>query len=114
MRKAESVRLKFDLDKLNDPEVIESFQAKIGGKFAPLLFEDKDIHSLTEEFSTAVVETAKEVLGKPRRIKKPLVTENILKKCDKRRELKKTKNDSKEKKDPRKTIGKQTKSLEMN
>ena len=66
------------MDKLNDPEVLESFQAKIGGKFAPLLVVDKDIQSLTEEFSSAVVETAKEVLGKPRRVKKPWVTENIL------------------------------------
>ena len=98
VRKPESVRLKFDLDKLNDPEIAESFQAKIGGKFAPLLVVDKDIQSLTEEFSSAVVETAKEVLGKPQRAKKPWVSDSILKKCDKRRELKKTKHKSEEKK----------------
>ena len=64
LKKAECVRLKFDLEKLNDPEVMESFQAKIGGKFAPLLVVDKDIQSLTEEFSLAVEEPAKRSFGK--------------------------------------------------
>ena len=55
---------------------------------------DQEIQSLTEEFNTAVVDTAKEVLGKHRPVKKPWVTTNILKKCDKRRELKKLKKKS--------------------
>ena len=29
-------RLKFDLEKLKDPNVLETFQAMIGGRFAPL------------------------------------------------------------------------------
>ena len=38
--------LKFDLEKLKDPNVLEIFQAMIGGKFAPLTvmsYEDTDI-----------------------------------------------------------------------
>ena len=46
--------------------------------FDPLLVVDKDKQSLTEEFSLAVVETAKELLRKPRRAKKPWVTDNFL------------------------------------
>ena len=60
--------------------MVETFQAKIGCKFAPLLVIDKDIQSLTEEFSSAIVETAKEVLGKPRMTDKPWVGDTILKK----------------------------------
>ena len=34
--KPKHTRLKFDLEKLKDPNVLETFQAMIGGKFAPL------------------------------------------------------------------------------
>ena len=42
-------RLKFDLEKLKDPNVLETFQATIGGKFAPLTImsnDDTDIDSM--------------------------------------------------------------------
>ena len=34
--KPKHTRLKFDLEKLTDPNVLETFQAIIGGRFAPL------------------------------------------------------------------------------
>ena len=37
MKKEGNVRMKFDLDKLQDPNIAEVFRAKKGGKFAPLL-----------------------------------------------------------------------------
>ena len=43
-------RLKFDLEKLKDPNVSETFQALIGGRFAPLTImsnEDTDLDSMT-------------------------------------------------------------------
>ena len=46
-----------------------------------------------ETFNTAIIETAKEILGKHQRPKKPWVTTEILEMCDKRRELKKNKKD---------------------
>ena len=42
-------RLKFDLEKLKDPNVLETFQAMIDGKFAPLSImdnEDTDLDSI--------------------------------------------------------------------
>ena len=73
LKKNESVRIKFDLDKLKDPEVVKIFQASIGGRFAPLMMIEQDIQDLTEKFNSAVVDTAKEVLGKHRQIKQPWV-----------------------------------------
>ena len=35
-------RIKFDLEKLKDPQVADAFQAMIGGKFAPLIVLDAD------------------------------------------------------------------------
>ena len=35
--KPKHTRLKFDLEKLKDPSVLETFQAMIGGRFAPSL-----------------------------------------------------------------------------
>ena len=106
LKKSENIRIKFDLDRLNDPEVAEEFQAKLGGRFAPLLVIDQDIQNLTENFNSAVVDTAKEVLGKQRQIKKPWVSHDILKKCDKRRVLKASKNDSEENKEEYRQLNK--------
>ena len=64
----------------------------IGGRFAPLTImsnEDININSMITTFSTAVTETASEILGKHRKNKKPLITAEILDLCDKRRELRK-------------------------
>ena len=87
--KPKHTRLKFDLEKLKDPSVLETFQAMIGGKFAPLIIMDADLDSVITTFNTAVTETASEILGKHRRKKKLWVTAEILGLCGKRRELRK-------------------------
>ena len=65
--KRKHTRLKFDLEKLKDPIVLETFQAMIGGKFAALIImnsEDTDMDSVITTFNTAVTETASEILAK--------------------------------------------------
>ena len=93
-KKQGHARIRFDVDKLKDPHVAEVFQAMIGGKFAALsiLDSDMDLDMLTHTFNAAVTDTANEILGKHRPVKKPWVTTEILDLCDKRRELKKKKN----------------------
>ena len=62
-------RIKFDLEKLKDPEVAETFKARIGGKFAPLTSldaDDSNTGDLDNKFNVAVTETANETLGKYR------------------------------------------------
>ena len=57
--KPKHTRLKFDLEKLKDPSVLETFQAMIGGKFAPLTTmnnKDTDLDSMITTFNTAVTE----------------------------------------------------------
>ena len=71
----EDTRLKFDLKKLKDPSVAETFQAIVSGKFAPLTImnnEDADMDSIITTFITAVMKTASEILGKHRQKKKKL------------------------------------------
>ena len=85
-------RLKFDLEKLKDPNVLETFQAVIGWKFAPLTImdnEDRYLDSMITTLNTAVIEIASEILGKHRQNIKPWVTAEILYLCDERRELRK-------------------------
>ena len=87
-------RIRFDLEKLKDPEVAETFKAMIRGKFAPLTLLDADdvnMDDLINKFNVAVTETANETLGKNTHHKQPWVTPNILHLCNKRRELKKDK-----------------------
>ena len=75
MSKPKHTRLKFDLEKLKDPNVLETFQTMIGGKFAPLTIinnEDTDLDSMSTTLNTAVTETASEILGKHRQKKKTL------------------------------------------
>ena len=94
VKKLGHARIKFDLEKLKDPEVAEDFHAMIGGKSAALTILDADgtdMDTLINTFNTAVTNTASEILGKHRPVKKPWVTADLLDLCDKRRELKKKK-----------------------
>ena len=73
--KPKHTRLKFYLKKLKDPNVLETFQAMIGGTLAPLTImsnADTDIDSMITTFNTAVTETASEILDKHRQKKKTL------------------------------------------
>ena len=91
-RKPNQPRLRFDLEKLRDPDVACTFQATIGGKFAPLIGlsdEDMDMDTMITTYSTAVTDVAIEILGKERHKKKPWVTKDVLDLCDERRDLKK-------------------------
>ena len=95
VKKQGHTRIKFDLEKLKDPTIAEAFQAMIGGKFAALTTlcdDDRDIDMIVNTFNTEVTDTANEILGKHRTVKKPWVTNDVLDLCDKRRELKKKKN----------------------
>ena len=90
-RKPNQPRLRFDLEKLRDPDVACTFQATIGGKFAPLIElsdEDIDIDTMITTYYTAVTAPASEILGKERRRKKPWVTKDVLDLCDEMRDLK--------------------------
>ena len=85
-------RIRFDLEKLNDPTVMSAFQATIGGRFAPLatrVDEDADLDSMVTYYNKAVTDTAAELLGKQCLKRKPWVTPEILDLCDRRRDLKK-------------------------
>ena len=42
VKKKPFTRMKFDLEKLNDPNIAKEFKAAIGGRFAPLLIYDDD------------------------------------------------------------------------
>ncbi|XP_063609075.1 uncharacterized protein LOC134783216 [Penaeus indicus] len=66
--KPKSIRLKFDLDRLRDPDIADSFKAMIGGKFAPLLVLGEDELNLDQTVET-VLETANQVLGKRQKIR---------------------------------------------
>ena len=52
-------RLRFDLEKLRDLDVACTFQATIGGKFAPLIGlsdEDMDMDTMNTTYNTAVTD----------------------------------------------------------
>ena len=91
-RKPNQPRLRFDSGKLRDPDVACTFQATIGGKFAPLIGlgdENLNINTMITTHNTAVTDAASEILVKERRREKPWVTRDVLDLCDKRRNLKK-------------------------
>ena len=91
-RKPNQPRLRFDLEKLRNPDVACTFQATIGGKVAPLTGlsdEDMDMDTMITTYNTAVTDAVSEILGKERRRKKPWVTKDVLDLCDERRDFKK-------------------------
>ena len=71
IRKPKHTRLKFDLKKQKDPNVLETFQAMVGGKFATLT-------TMSTIFNTAVTETTNKILGKHRQEKKSWISPDIL------------------------------------
>ena len=74
-RKPNQPRLKFDLEKLRDPDVACTFRATKVGKFAPLIGlidEDMDIDTMITTYNTAVTYAAREILWKERRRKKAM------------------------------------------
>merc|ERR1712033_83519 len=91
---AANPRIKFDLEKLKDPQVNEIFQAQLGGRFAALNILNSDVNDLTNSFTKIVQETAEKVLGRQRKKHQPWITDDVLDLCDKRRALKRTKHDS--------------------
>ena len=67
IRKPKHTKLKFDLEKLKDLNVLETFQAIIGEMFAPLTImnnADTDMDSMITNLNTAVTETVSMTLGK--------------------------------------------------
>ena len=85
-RKPNQPRLRFELEKLRNPDVACTFQPTIGGTFAPLIgLSDEDMDTIITTYNTAMTDAASEILGKERRRKKPWVTKDVLDLCDERR-----------------------------
>ena len=98
VRKQNQPRLRFDLEKLRDPDVACTVQGTIGGKLAPLIGlsdEDIDIDTMITTNNTAVTDAASDKLGKERRRKRPWVTKDVLVLCDERRDLMKKRYEAK-------------------
>ena len=91
IRRLKNARIKFDLEKLKDPNVAEEFKAVIGGKFALLNLAEEEVKTMTNNFNSTVTDTTSKILGKHRQKKKPWVTGDLLEMCDKQRQLKKDK-----------------------
>ena len=69
VRKQGRTRIKFDLEKLKDPQIAETYKAMVGGKLALLILLDVDESNMDDwidMFNVAVKETANETLGKSR------------------------------------------------
>ena len=74
-RKPNQPRLRFDLEKLRDPDVAYTFQATIGRTLAPFIGlsdDDMDIDTIITTFKTAVTDAASEILVKEIRRKKAM------------------------------------------
>ena len=72
-KKPTQTRLMFELKKLRNPVVTGTFQAKISGRFAPLINlrdDGIDRDSMITTYNTAVTDTASEILRKECRRKK--------------------------------------------
>ena len=86
IKKNKLSRIRFDIEKLKDLEVAESYQEELAGKFAPLLLLDQDPQDLCDVFTDTLENTAEEKLGKASPIKKLWITPELLEACDVRQE----------------------------
>ena len=74
--KHEQTRTRYDLNKLKDPAILRQFQAKLGGRFAPLLLLE-DVQEISSEMKKVTNQTAEEVLGKQKMEKQPWRTPEV-------------------------------------
>ena len=84
----------FDIDKLKDDNIRGRYQSKLVSKFAPLLLledEDQQPQEMCDKFTSSITETAKNILGKRRKTRRPWITGEVLANCDRRRQLKSNK-----------------------
>eukprot|EP00795_Rhopilema_esculentum_P013000 gene13000-3768_t len=58
--------------------------------------EEQQPQALCDKFTTGITETAKSILGKRRKTRRPWITKEVLESCDRRRELRRKKNEGKE------------------
>ena len=84
--KNKNPKIRFDIEKLQDPNIAMHFKATIGGRFTVLNSLQPDIDNLVNSIGTAMHNTAKEVLGKQKIKQKPWVPDDVLKLCDQRKE----------------------------
>ena len=85
-------RIKFDLNKLKSPSILDQFNSIIGGKFNSLInlkYTEFDVDEMIINFINVFYETTTETIGKGRTIKKSWMNERLLELCDERRKLKK-------------------------
>ena len=61
----------------------------VAGRFVLLLLLDQDPQTLCDEFTNIMENVAEGNLGKPRRIKKPWITKEVIEKCDDRQKRRK-------------------------
>ena len=83
-KKAKNTRLKFNLDKLKDPNISSLFEARIGVKFGPLLLLERDVEASTINFNEVMTEVATDIIGFSRAKTQPWTTDDILNMCDTR------------------------------
>ena len=75
---------KYNLEMLKDSDVLDKFQASIGGKFASLFlleYPQEIVDSMTRDLN----ETAEDILGKARVKRQLWIIDNTLTLCGKRR-----------------------------
>lgn len=84
-----SSRICFDREKMKDPEIAEVFQTQVSAKFADLNLLDSEVDTLAFDINKVLLNTAEDVLGKPREKIQLCITKEVLNLCDKRWELKK-------------------------
>ena len=87
-QKPANTRLQFNLEKFEDPDIAEIFQAQTGGRFAALNILDKDMNKLTTRLNEAALKKAEELVGRQRKKHKPWVTNDMSHMCDEKREKK--------------------------
>lgn len=90
--KPEQPEKRLNLEILKDDNIAAEFQVRIGGRFKALLNENTNQEERWNIGRYMLLEEATEILGHRRNRKQRWTTEEILDKCDKRREAERVKN----------------------
>ena len=91
-KKNKFVRLKFNLDKLQNSETEKLFKKQIDGKLIDLKMEElNSTDEIIKQLYSVITDSANDILGKYRQKKQRWITDVLLDMCDLRRKLMKNK-----------------------
>ena len=87
-KKPKTTRIRFDVNKLTNGKTADNYKDELEKQLKELDIHKYDLTTSYKKIEDIIIDSARRTIGKYRRKKQPLITNDILDLCDERRYLK--------------------------